>query len=147
MDWIVEAKSLFDVEKPKHFTDYNHCEECFDHDQILLNQTVDLIGLVELGNPGWDPLCYVDPQGFQYYFPALIRLCLNSSESDYYINQFLFHISYEGKNNRYMKAFSDRQVEFTLNFLDYLLGSRGDLIDLYNDSDLLIDTTIQWANE
>jgi hypothetical protein len=42
MDWAREAKRLFCVDKPKHFTNYTHCEE---HDQTLINSTIDSIGL------------------------------------------------------------------------------------------------------
>jgi len=37
LDWVAEAKKLFSVEKPEHFTDYQHCYECNEHDQTLMN--------------------------------------------------------------------------------------------------------------
>jgi len=78
MDWIQHAKRLFNVPKPEHFTNYRHCCECAEHDETLLAQDVNSIGIEQLGNPGWDPLCFASPDGFLYYFPALIRITLDA---------------------------------------------------------------------
>ena len=76
MDWTQHAKRLFNVPKPEHFTNYRHCCECAEHDETLLAQDVNSIGIEQLGNPGWDPLCFISPEGFLYYLPALIRITL-----------------------------------------------------------------------
>jgi hypothetical protein len=64
MDWIQHAKQLFQMPKPEHFTTYRHCCECAEHDATLLAYDVNAIGVEQLGNPGWDPLCFVSPEGF-----------------------------------------------------------------------------------
>ena len=52
MNWVEEAKILFYINKPAHFTNYEHCEECAEHDETLLSKTIDSIGLDEIGNEG-----------------------------------------------------------------------------------------------
>jgi hypothetical protein len=79
------------VQRPEHFTNYQHCDECFDHDETLRGQTPETIGLTELGNPGWDPICFISVEGFHYYLPALSRLALGQVP-EYYLDQFLFHL-------------------------------------------------------
>ena len=74
LDWVERTKEHFGGRKPVHFTHYEHCDECLEHDQTLLNCDVDSIGLEALGNPGWDPLCFCTEEGFRYYMPALVRL-------------------------------------------------------------------------
>ena len=81
--------------KPKHFTNYQHCEECAEHDQTLLNTTRDTISLKELGSPGWDPICFItDPEAFKYYLPAMARLAAGRGD-EFYLEQFLFHLNKE----------------------------------------------------
>ncbi|MDF3197042.1 DUF6714 family protein [Pseudomonas sp. 1928-m] len=146
MNWIEESRKLFNTPKPEHFTDFGHCEECLDHDLTLVNSDVDSIGFDKLGNPGWDPICYVEAEGFIYYFPAFVRLCVNSNSDHSYISQFLFHLSYDGKKNRYTLAFSAEQRNFTLKFLNYLAEAKIDTITLYGDEEMLSSTIEIWAS-
>lgn len=81
MDWKQQAKLIFNVPKPAHFANYRHCCEGAEHDQTLLAFDVDSIGLAQLGNPGWDPLCFSSAEGLMYYLPALIRLTLDTMEN------------------------------------------------------------------
>src|ERR687888_2561810 len=81
MDWIQAAKRLFQVPKPAHFTNYRHCCECAEHDAVLTASDVNSIGLEQLGNPGWDPLCFTSAEGLLYYMPALIRLTLETMDT------------------------------------------------------------------
>ena len=98
---INEATKVFaEVPRPEHFTDYEHCCECAEHDQTLLNATIDTIGLDELGNPGWDPVCFASAEGKQYYFPAFVRLSLDSIDHEFYFGQLLFHLEGSGAGNR-----------------------------------------------
>jgi hypothetical protein len=52
MDWKQEAKRLFKVPKPTHFTNYWHCSECAEHDETLVTADVDAIGLRQLKKLG-----------------------------------------------------------------------------------------------
>ena len=123
MDWKQQAKLIFKVPKPAHFSDYEHCCECAEHDQTLLTFDVDSIGLAELGNPGWDPLCFSSAEGLIYYLPALIRLTLDTMDKpqDTYLDQMLFHLIYDGPGNRLFSACSKEQREFVAAFLEYLV--------------------------
>jgi hypothetical protein len=78
MDWIQEARRLFTVPKPVLFTNYRHCCECAEHDETLLTADIDSIDLQQLGNPGWDPLCFTSAESLLSYMPALIRLTLET---------------------------------------------------------------------
>jgi hypothetical protein len=103
-----------DTPRPAHFTNYTHCEECAEHDATLLAHTPDTISLEVIGNPGWDPLCYVDTQGLHYFMPGLARLALGSGH-DYYLGQFLFHLSPDR-----IEALDPRQREAMLALLEYI---------------------------
>ena len=128
MDLIKEANYIFKTQRPKYFTDYKHCEECNEHNITLSNSHIDLIRLKELGNDFWDPICFVNNEGYLYYFPAFVRLAVKSGEDNYYITQFLFHL----KEDR-IKQMTAEQKKFLLKFLNYLMETKEELIESYDD--------------
>jgi hypothetical protein len=123
MDWIQQAKQLFQMPKPEHFTNHRHCCECAEHDETLLAYDVDSIGVQQLGNPGWDPLCFATAEGLLYYLPAFIRLTLHTMDTpqERYLDQLLFHLMYDGQANRIMRACNLEQRTFVADFLAYLI--------------------------
>ncbi len=123
MDWTQRALEVFEVEKPEHFGNYQHCCECAEHDQTLSASDVHTIGLEQLGNPGWDPLCFSHPEGLVYYLPALIRITFDtiSSPSERYLDQFLFHLIKDGPDNSFVAVCSKEQRQFVADFLAYLI--------------------------
>jgi len=141
MDWKQQAKQIFNVQKPDHFSDYRHCCECAEHDQTLLTFDVDSIGLPELGNAGWDPLCFSSAEGLRYYLPALIRLTLDTMDNpqETYLDQMLFHLVYDGPGNRLFSACSLEQRKFVANFLEYLMEAHCSPIDegVFTSDDIL----------
>lgn len=147
MGLIDEAKRIFDIDKPGHFTNYTHCAECLEHDETLRNNDIETIGLEELGNPGWDPICFINAQGFKYYLPALIRLCIESTEKDYYIDQFLFHINYGAMEKNFLAEFDNAERDFVAKLLNHLLDNKSELIDQNLDTDALLSALEVWNNK
>ena len=86
-DWIDEAARLFQADKTDRLTNHNHCEECAVHDQTLINSSIDTIGLEQLGNPGWAPICFCSDEGKKYYMPSLIRLRIETIDDEFYFEQ------------------------------------------------------------
>jgi hypothetical protein len=130
MDWIKEARQRFAISKPQHFTDFGHCPECAEHDETLLGSSIDQIGIKELGNPGWDPMCFCSAEGIEYYFPALVRLSLDTaSNEDFYFCQLLFHLEYGGKENRFFQHCSLSQREFVVAFIEHMIVTYPDELE------------------
>jgi hypothetical protein len=146
MDWIEQAKTLFNLEKPAHFTNFNHCEECAEHNQTLINSDIERIGLSELGNGGWDPLCFCSTDGMKYYLPALIRLCFESMETDFYFAQLLFHLESNGKNNAFFAACNPQQRRFIASFVEYMINHHAEKIAVNSCSDEAIRVYEIWSN-
>ncbi|GGB80869.1 hypothetical protein GCM10011352_03220 [Marinobacterium zhoushanense] len=120
-DWTAEAKRLFAVDKPAHFTNFQHCCECAEHDETLRMHTVDSIGLAQLGSPAWDPLCFCSAEGLQYYLPAMIRLSLKTITDESYFDQMLFHLAVGGPDNRLRNSCSVEQKAFVVEFLAHMI--------------------------
>lgn len=141
VDWKQRAKQIFNAPKPEHFTDYRHCCECAEHDQTLLAFDVDSIGLEQLGNPGWDPLCFSSPEGMIYYMPALIRLTVDtiSIPQESYLDQMLFHLIKDGPRNSLVSACNEEQRKFVAEFLEYLIKEHAEQIasEVFASDDIL----------
>ena len=141
MEWKQEAKLTFSAPKPEHFTDYRHCCECAEHDETLLGFDVDSIGLDQLGNPGWDPLCFSSPEGMIYYMPALIRLTVDTiaKPQERYLDQMLFHLIKDGPRNSLVSACNEEQRTFIAQFLEYLIAEHAEQIasQVFTSDDLL----------
>jgi hypothetical protein len=90
-DALEQLRKVCDVPRPLHFTDVNHCTECAEHDATLQRVTPDTIGLAELGNPGWDPACFMSTEAFIYFLPGLARLALGTAEA-YFLDALLCHL-------------------------------------------------------
>ena len=123
MDWVQQATQLFQMPKPAHFTNYRHCCECAEHDATLVAYDVNTIGVEQLGNLGWDPLCFVSSEGFLYYLPALMRITLDTMAKPHarYLDQLLFHLICDGKDHDLVRACSPEQRAFIAGFLQYLI--------------------------
>src|SRR5271168_5127815 len=102
--------------RPEHFTNYTHCPECAEHDEVLRSRDVDTLRLEDICNPDADPFCFVLPDGFAYYFPALARLTFEQPSDPYfwYGSALLFHLSYEGRLNEHLAACTQEQRDATL---------------------------------
>jgi hypothetical protein len=129
-------------------TNYRHCCACAEHDATLVAHDVDSIGVPQLGNPGWDPLCFASVDGLLYYMPALIRLTLETMEKPQkrYLDQLLFHLIYDGQDNRIVRACHPEQRAFIADFLAHLMEQYSAEIDecLYADDMLKADDI--WRN-
>ena len=145
MDWVKEASLVFKVDKPDHFTNFEHCDECAEHDETLRNSTVDDIGLEELGNPGWDPICFSSAEGMKYYMPAFVRLCLDSVDGDFYFAQFIFHLEYGVENNKFLCACTSAQREFVAAFLEYMINTYPYEIEENMCTDEVLTTYQMWS--
>jgi hypothetical protein len=113
---------------PEHFTDRNHCCECADHDDLLRSRDIDLLTIDDLGNPGWDPICFVTDKAFFYCFPALEQ---PSCGHAWYFEQLIFHLTYEDCLNRRLVVANPRQKEAVLLLLGHVQDTRSALAKEY----------------
>ena len=131
--------------RPEHFTNYKHCGECAEHDKTLRTFDKDTIGLEQLGKPSWDPMCFVTPDALVYYFPAMARLVIDSDGSDSYLEQFLFHMTYDAAENRFFRHFSKHQRKVTLEVLKHIHGKLNKRLDEWDLSGELEEAVALWT--
>ncbi|TFZ06032.1 hypothetical protein EZ313_05120 [Ramlibacter henchirensis] len=133
--------------RPEHFTNHTHCCECAEHDDVLRSRTRETLQHADVGNPGWDPICFTSAEGFAYYFPALARLALAepSREHGWYADQLLFHLSSGFKENTYyLHCDADRRAAVA-RLLGHLIQTRTALIEDYAAADEFLRCHELWG--
>jgi len=133
-----------DCPRPEHFTDYTHCAECEEHDEVLRSRDVETLSFNEVGNAGWDPICFLSPAGFAYYLPALARLALDppDEQGNSYLRQFLFHLQYDGRGNERWQHCTPKQRAIVVAFLHHVIDTRAEVLDgsaIADDAFLALD--------
>jgi hypothetical protein len=145
---IEEATAIFGkVARPEHFTDYTHCFECAEHDDILSAHAPDTITREALGHAGWDPMTFATDTGFRYYLPALIRMALTQEGDSYYIDQFLSQLIRDGPRNSRWQACTAEERAVVVNALHVLLEDRAAEIEICCDADRLIEAIEIWSDD
>ncbi|WP_199100409.1 hypothetical protein [Dyella sp. ASV21] len=88
--------------KPDHFTNFTHCGECAEHDGLLRNRNRETLTFQDVGNPGWEPMCFSSAEGMAFYVPSLARLAFTDPPYgyDWYGYQLLFHLYSGGLDNK-----------------------------------------------
>ncbi|MGC4056029.1 MAG: hypothetical protein QM757_45050 [Paludibaculum sp.] len=116
--------------RPEHFTNYRHCEECQEHDALLRARNVDNLAVEDVGNAGWDPICFISPEGFTYYLPALARLALADKigPQGWYGPLFLFHLSSKGGEAAYVRHLTREQQQAVAAVLSCILEAHWDRV-------------------
>jgi hypothetical protein len=129
-------------ERPAHFTNYEHCEECRDFDDLLKCRDRSSLTLSDLTARG-DPFCFVLSQGLAYYLPTLARLALSGKANDPhgYAPQLLFHLWSGGPYNSHLLSFTTEQRHAVQALLGHLLETRSDC-----DPDHVRQAIENWSN-
>lgn len=123
------------VARPEHFTNYTHCCECAEHDELLRSRDRDTLRVEDVNNPGWDPLCFCSPEGFAYFFPSLARFALADGQSGWYGDQLLFHLYSGFDENQFYRYCTPSQRHAVSALLAHLIETRAEVIDASAASD------------
>ena len=137
---LVDA-SFANVPRPEHFTNWNHCDECSEHDATLRSQERGSFEIQVVLNPCWNPLAFMTPEGFQYFFPELVRMALNDSKHGF-LHDFLRNRICTYNDNRQVSLFTPAQIRSTLQFFEYAMNTSW--MDLECDWPVLMTGLREW---
>lgn len=141
-------QAFAEVHKPEHFTNYTHCDECKEHDDTLRGRTRENLRRQDLGNGGWDPLCFSSAEGIGYYFPTLARFALLPDawrDHGWYGSQLLWHLAHDAGNNRFLAWCSPEQCNAIHAFLQHMLRTRLEPVTSHGSEDELRGALSAWA--
>ena len=134
--------------RPQHFTNYLHCGECAEHNDLLSSRDRQSLRLEDVNNAGWDPICFITDEGFRYYLPSLARLALESSTSrGWYLPQLLFHLIGDGPQNRRVGCCSTPQKRAITALLWHVVETRRELISNYKIEEELQRAIEIWSDD
>jgi hypothetical protein len=146
MNLVEKADEVFgDVPRPRHFTNYEHCCECAEYDELLGRHDPKTIGEDELGDT-WTPICFTTDDAFRYYFPAFVRLAVEGRGTNYCVRPLLFHLMSDGPRNRRWASFSPTQRRFVVEVLEHLVETQADEIDRQGDADDIFRAIEIWSD-
>ena len=145
---VLEAidKAFGAVARPEHFCadQYWEYDEATEHDRLLVSRTRETLSIDDVGNPGWDPLCFSSAQGIAYFMPALARFALAEATACY-APQLLFHVYHGFKDNK-LWLFCDRaQKEAIAGLLNHLIMTRAALIEDWGMADEVFRAYELWS--
>lgn len=137
VDELYEAFS--DCRRPEHFTDHEHCDECFEHDETMRKATLRSLSAVEMGTAGWSPLSFLTEEGFAYYMPRFMEMAVRLEKNRHgesFASHFLFHLAPSLDYDRF-KNFDQRKCTIILSSLQHLLNEhRKKVVEEFIQEDL-----------
>lgn len=137
------------VDKPEHFTNHTHCDECQEHDDTLRARTRETLRRSDLGNSGWDPITFSSAQGIGYYFPSLARFALLPDvwpDDSWYADQLLSHLASQGRNNDFLAWCSPLQRSAVHALLTHMAATRGQAVAQHRCLDELQAALATWEH-
>ena len=113
--------------RPEHFTDFLHCDECAEHDELLRSRDRDTLTFDDVGNPGWDPLTASSPAGIAYVMPTLVRMAVTDQDRFgmlWFAGHLMTHFWHGGRYNKYLAAFDRSQRATVVALAEFLINER-----------------------
>lgn len=134
--------------KPDHFTNYTHCGECAEHDELLRSRTRETLTFQDVGNPGYEPMCFSSAEGLAFYMPALARLAFAEPPYGYgwYGDQLLFHLYSGGLDNKLYTYCNTSQREAVAALISAMIESNPAEIESTGNEDEFLRAYQIWAH-
>ena len=112
-----------------------------------MHSCLDSLTIEDIGNACWNPIAYVSPAGFCYYFPALARLSLDEPDDFYgwYFRQLLFFLTNQDAEHEHLRHCTSEQRETVLAFTRHVAATRRQLIESESCEDDLQKALSLWS--
>lgn len=107
----------------------------------------DTLTLEDVGNPGWNPIPFITPEGFAYYLPALARLALQEEPYgyDWFGFWFVWHLLSDGPRNARFNHCSPHQRQAVAAFVKHLIDTRADKLESAGGADEALRAHEIWS--
>lgn len=142
-------RAFANVVRPEHFTNHTHCDECWEHDELLCARDLASLAIEDVGSMAWNPITMARPQAFAYYLPALTRLSLEPmpEKLDWYGYIILFELRRDGPRNERWQYCSPEQRRVVAGFLEHLYATRTSEIEVYQCEYELLEVLEIWSDD
>jgi hypothetical protein len=95
----IVKEAFKDAPRPGFFAYHTEdCDDCYLADLAFDSRTVETITFEDINLTYTSPVLSLNPQGFRYYFPGLVRLCLQEPDPQltYQVIHYLIRIRSRG---------------------------------------------------
>ncbi len=143
------TRAFGSIPRPAHFTHHTHCDECWEHDQLLQQRTLETLAIEDVGSQAWNPITMCSPEAFAYWLPALVRLALQPEPErwDWYGYIVLFELRRDGRRNERWAHCTPSQRTAVTRFLEHLDATRAESVRRYDCSRELTEAWEVWSDE
>jgi hypothetical protein len=149
-DVLADVARVFGgVPRPQRFTSHV-CDECDEHNATLTAHTLETLSIEEVGSAAWNPIVMCSPDAFRYLMPALARICLGPSDHPqwgWYGELFIeSDLRRNGPRNERWLACTAEERACIARFLEYVIETRGELIERYDMQHQVLDAFAIWSD-
>jgi len=134
--------------RPEHFTNFKHCEECAEADELFRSRDIHTLSISDVGVPS-GAMSFLSPEGFAYFFPALARITLAEPDDFYgwYGSELFYYLRSDGRRNDRFLAFTPEQRRVVVELLHHITETRAHLADSELCTDELFQAIEIWSDE
>ena len=132
------------VERPQHFGNYAHCEECQELEALLSAHDRDTLTVDQVDIPWLNPIAFSAIQGKAYYLPNLVRFALEDSTASYW-PRLIECLEGDGPNNALIAYCCEKQRLAIVGFLEHFIETRATCIEAHDCTDQVLRTHGHWA--
>jgi hypothetical protein len=142
------TRAFGSLPRPEHSTHHTHCDECWEHDELLQQRTLATLAIEDVGSQAWNPITMCTPEAFAYWLPALARLALEPEPVgwDWYGYIILFELRWDGARNERWAKCSPEQRLTVARLLEHLDATRSESIGRYDCSRELMQAWEIWSD-
>lgn len=133
------------IPRPKHFTNYEHCEECLEHDQTLSAKPRELLTREDLGTLGWDPVTFCQVPAKAYLFPRLARELLAEPDEKWgwYGPEFISLV----EGSEFRQYCNEQQRATVASVLQHTIETRAGLVTSYGYTEEFHTCHAKWSTQ
>ena len=135
--------------RPDHFTKFDHCPECAEHDESLRSLGLNEIGPIQVGHSGYGPISFLTAEALAYCMPRFLEMVLmdeNNDQGDDFIGDFIWHLAPTEDFDRF-SGYTNKERTAVLDTLDYIYESMHGVVKRNSVERELEDAILYWSKD
>ncbi|MCA6059507.1 hypothetical protein HUF18_06925 [Thalassolituus sp. ST750PaO-4] len=135
--------------RPDHFTKFDHCPECAEHDESLRAVELSAIGATQVGYIGYGPISFLTAEALAYCMPRFLEMVLldgQNDQGDDFIGDFILQLVPRENFDRF-SGYTNKERTVVLDTLDYIYESMHEVVKRNSIEKELEDAILYWSKK
>jgi hypothetical protein len=135
--------------RPDHFTKFDHCPECAEHDESLRDLELNEIGPTQVGHRGYGPISFLTAEALAYCMPRFLEMVLmdeKNNQGDDFIGDLILHLVPTENFDRF-SGYTSKELTAVLDTLDYIYESMQGVVKRNSIERELEDAILYWSEK